>query len=79
MNGPALRYESDLAQLFTKMSNDISDSQLTNGLVPTTAPEYAVFGAEASSDNYRGQFGDSPNGAARSFSFRGSNMNSTAT
>ncbi|MGH7953705.1 MAG: family 78 glycoside hydrolase catalytic domain [Limisphaerales bacterium] len=43
LNGPALRYDFDLAQLFTKMLNDISDSQLTNGLVPTTAPEYAIF------------------------------------
>jgi alpha-L-rhamnosidase len=43
LNGPALRYEFDLAQLFTKTLNDIADSQLTNGLVPTTAPEYTVF------------------------------------
>ena len=31
-----MRYEFDLAQLFTKTINDISDSQLTNGLVPTS-------------------------------------------
>ena len=43
LNGPALRYEFDLAQLFTKTLNDIADSQLTNGLVPTTAPEYTIF------------------------------------
>jgi alpha-L-rhamnosidase len=43
LNGPALRYEFDLAQLFTKMLNDIADSQLENGLIPTTAPEYTVF------------------------------------
>lgn len=43
LNGPALRYEFDLAQLFTKMLNDIADSQLANGLIPTTAPEYTVF------------------------------------
>jgi alpha-L-rhamnosidase len=43
LNGPALRYEFDLAQLFTKTLNDIADSQLSNGLVPTTAPEYTVF------------------------------------
>ena len=42
------------------MLNDIADSQLPNGLVPTTAPEYAIFGAKKSTDNYRGQFGDSP-------------------
>ena len=60
LNGPALRYEFDLAQLFTKMLNDIADSQLPNALVPTTAPEYAIFGAKKPTDNYRGQFGDSP-------------------
>ena len=43
LNGPALRYEFDLAQLFTKTLNDIADSQLDNGLIPTTAPEYTVF------------------------------------
>jgi alpha-L-rhamnosidase len=43
LNGPALRYEFDLAQLFTKTMNDITDSQLADGLIPTTAPEYTVF------------------------------------
>ena len=43
LNGPALRYEFDLAQLFTKTLNDIADSQLDSGLIPTIAPEYTVF------------------------------------
>jgi len=43
LNGPSLRYEFDLAQLFTKTLNDIADSQLDDGLVPTTAPEYTAF------------------------------------
>jgi hypothetical protein len=43
LNGPALRYEFDLARLFTKVENDMADSQLTNGLVPDIAPEYMVF------------------------------------
>jgi hypothetical protein len=43
LNGPALRYEFDMAQLFTKTLNDIADSQLPDGLIPTTAPEYTVF------------------------------------
>jgi hypothetical protein len=43
LNGPALRYEFDLAQLFTKTLNDIADSQLDDGLIPTTAPEYTEF------------------------------------
>ncbi len=43
LNGPALRYDFDMAQLFTKTLNDIADSQLPDGLIPTTAPEYTVF------------------------------------
>ena len=61
LNGPALRYEFDLAQLFTKQMNDMADSQLTNGLVPTTAPEYAIFRDRGQTNhNERGRFGDSP-------------------
>ena len=51
LNGPSLRYEFDLAQLFTKVMNDMADSQLDNGLVPDIAPEYVQFG---------GGFRDSP-------------------
>ena len=51
LNGPALRYEFDLAQLFTKGMIDMADSQLENGLVPDIAPEYTVFS---------GGFRDSP-------------------
>ena len=58
LNGPALRYEFALDQLFTKTLNDITDSELSNGLVPTTAPEYTVFGHDAT--HLRGIFGDSP-------------------
>ncbi len=43
LNGPSLRYEFDLAQLFTKGMNDMADSQLENGLVPDIAPEYVRF------------------------------------
>ena len=60
LNGPALRYEFNLAQLFTKTVNDIADSQLTNGLVPTTAPEYAIFRNKNDPDHLRNAFGDSP-------------------
>ena len=61
LNGPSLRYEYDLAQLFTKQVNDMADSQLGNGLVPTTAPEYTVFRepGETTGDR-RNMFGDSP-------------------
>jgi len=51
LNGPALRYEFDLNRLFSKILNDISDSQLEDGLVPDIAPEYVVF---------EGGFRDSP-------------------
>ncbi|HEV2696165.1 MAG TPA: family 78 glycoside hydrolase catalytic domain, partial [Verrucomicrobiae bacterium] len=64
LNGPALRYEFDLAQLFTKTINDIADSQLTNGLVPTTAPEYTVFRDKSDANHLRNAFGDSPEWAA---------------
>lgn len=60
LNGPALRYEFDLAQLFTKTLNDIADSQLTNGLVPTTAPEYTIFRDKNDPNHLRNMFGDSP-------------------
>jgi hypothetical protein len=60
LNGPALRYEFDLAQLFTKTLNDIGDSQLASGLVPTTAPEYTVFRDKGQTGDQRGRFGDSP-------------------
>jgi pectin methylesterase-like acyl-CoA thioesterase len=45
LNGPSLRYEFDLARLFTKGMNDMADSQLEGGLIPDIAPEYTVFQA----------------------------------
>lgn len=60
LNGPSLRYEFNLAQLFTKTINDISDSQLSGGLVPTTAPEYAIFRNKNDPAHPRNDFGDSP-------------------
>ena len=46
LNGPALRYNFDLNAFFYKTMNDMADSQLASGLVPTTAPEYPVFGGD---------------------------------
>ncbi|MFZ0034788.1 MAG: glycoside hydrolase family 78 protein [Sedimentisphaerales bacterium] len=43
LNGPSLRYEFDMARLFTKAMNDMADSQLDTGLIPDIAPEYVVF------------------------------------
>jgi len=59
LNGPSLRYEFDLAQLYTKCMNDMADAQLTNGLVPNIAPEYVVFPPGVSWDP-GGDFRDSP-------------------
>ncbi len=51
LNGPSLRYEFDLAQLFTKQMHDMTDAQTGDGLIPNIAPEYTVF---------KGGFRDSP-------------------
>jgi hypothetical protein len=40
LNGPALRYNFDMAALMTKMVCDMGDSQRPNGLVPSTCPDY---------------------------------------
>lgn len=61
LNGPSLRYEFNLARLYTKGMQDMEDSQLSNGLVPTTAPEYTQFGNYGPPEsNVRNMFGDSP-------------------
>ncbi len=60
LNGPALRYDFDLAQLFTKTLTDIGDSQLPDGLVPTTAPEYDIFRDKTDLFHVRNRYGDSP-------------------
>ncbi len=44
LNGPSLRYEFDLAALYTKGMNDMADSQTDDGLIPDIAPEYVQFG-----------------------------------
>lgn len=54
LNGPSIRYEFDLARLFTKGMNDMADSQLDDGLVPNHVPEYVVFNGDY------GDFRDSP-------------------
>jgi alpha-L-rhamnosidase len=40
LNGPALRYNFDMAPLLQKSMSDMADSQLRNGFVPNIAPEY---------------------------------------
>ncbi|MFZ4777678.1 MAG: family 78 glycoside hydrolase catalytic domain [Terrimicrobiaceae bacterium] len=51
LNGPGLRYSWDMASAFTKITNDITDAQRTDGLVFTTAPHYS---------HSRRPFADSP-------------------
>jgi alpha-L-rhamnosidase len=58
LNGPSIRYEFNLAQLFTKGMNDMADAQLENGLVPNIAPEYVQF--HPASYDPGGAFRDSP-------------------
>ena len=43
LNGPSLRYETDLTRLYAKGFADMADAQRPNGLVPDIAPEYVVF------------------------------------
>ncbi len=57
LNGPAIRYEFDLARMFTKGMNDMADAQTDTGLIPNIAPEYTEFkGAFRSSPEWGGAF-----------------------
>ena len=49
--GPSIMYNYDVAALYAKIVRDTSESQLPNGMVPTTAPEYSL---------HPGNFRDSP-------------------
>lgn len=51
LNGPALRYEWDLTQLYAKCFDDMADAQTEEGLVPDIVPEFVKF---------NGGFRDSP-------------------
>jgi hypothetical protein len=43
LHGPSLHYEFDCGPLFAKTLQDMTDSQLSSGLVPSIAPEVTVF------------------------------------
>lgn len=43
LNGPAIRYEFDVARIFAKDMRDMADEQTDDGLVPNIAPEYTKF------------------------------------
>jgi hypothetical protein len=49
--GTSLNYNWDLSSLYNKMSDDMEDSQLADGLIPSIAPEFPIFS---------GSFRDSP-------------------
>lgn len=46
LNGPALRYNFDMSELFTKILNDMADAQRFSGLVPSRAPDYYHWAPE---------------------------------
>jgi alpha-L-rhamnosidase len=43
LNASTLMLNYDVTQLYEKMSRDIADAQLPDGLVPSIAPEYVAF------------------------------------
>ena len=43
--GPSMHYNYDIHRFYTKIVDDMIDSQLDNGLVPDIAPEYVPFEA----------------------------------
>ncbi len=43
LNGPGLLYDIDLTGFYPKMMRDIADAQRSNGMIPTTAPQYVIF------------------------------------
>lgn len=43
LNGPALRYNFRLEKLCAKTMNDMAETQLPDGMVTTTAPEFTIF------------------------------------
>ena len=78
LNGPSLRYEFDLAQLFTKTMNDMADSQFRTVSCRHRAGIHD-FPRARRTNHLRGIFAIHRNGAAPSCSCPGSNINSPAT
>jgi alpha-L-rhamnosidase len=69
LNGPALRYEWDLARLAAKNVHDMAEAQTSDGLIPNIAPEYTVF---------KGRSALRRSGGLHSSRCRGSSMSSRA-
>jgi len=43
LNGGSVMYNYGVSQIYRKMSDDMSQAQLTNGMIPAIAPEYVAF------------------------------------
>lgn len=43
LNAPGLMYCFDMSAMFRKVVDDMHDTQLPNGMVPTMAPEYFIY------------------------------------
>jgi len=43
LNGPAIRYEFDMARMYTKGMNDMQEAQTPEGMIPNIAPEFTEF------------------------------------
>jgi hypothetical protein len=56
LNGPGLMYNYNLSAFMPKIMQDMADAQLPDGIVPTIAPMYNIFGTKKGFD----EFGDSP-------------------
>ena len=46
LHGPSFRYNFEMTPLVGKIIGDMTDCQLDDGLIPSTAPEYAVMSAK---------------------------------
>jgi hypothetical protein len=46
LNGPSLRYETDLTRLYAKTFGDMADAQEPGGFIPNVAPESIVFSGD---------------------------------
>lgn len=53
LNGPSLRYNFDLLNLFGKGMNDMADGQLEDGFIPNIAPEYFHAGSDIKNNGFR--------------------------
>lgn len=56
LNGPVLMYNYNLSAFMPKVMQDMIDAQQPNGMIPTIAPMYNIFGNKNGFDD----FGDSP-------------------